>query len=75
MNILILDNFDSFTFNLYQCVGEILVNNNKNFAIDVARNNEITIEKIKKITTKKLSFHLALETQVILNISVFVQKY
>ena len=55
MNILILDNFDSFTFNLYQCVGEILVNNNKNFAIDVARNNEITIEKLK-ITTKNYHF-------------------
>ncbi len=54
MNILILDNFDSFTFNLYQCVGEILVNNNKNFAIDVARNNEITIEKIKKNNYEKI---------------------
>ncbi len=48
MKILIIDNYDSFTFNLYQYVGEILIDVGKKFKLDVLRNDEITIEKIKK---------------------------
>ncbi len=48
MNILIIDNYDSFTFNLYQYVGEILKNELKEFTLDVFRNDEITGEEIKK---------------------------
>lgn len=42
MKTLIIDNYDSFTFNLYQYVGELGGNPN------VLRNNEVTINDIKK---------------------------
>jgi anthranilate synthase component 2 len=43
MKTLIIDNFDSFTYNLYQTVGKL------NGKPVVFRNNELTIQKIKKI--------------------------
>ena len=48
VKILIIDNYDSFTFNLYQYVGEILTASKKKFTLDVARNDEITLAEIKK---------------------------
>lgn len=48
MKVLIIDNYDSFTFNLYQYLGEILVKRKEYFAIDVIRNNAITIEEISE---------------------------
>ena len=53
MKILIIDNYDSFTYNLYQAVGELLesikgkAGSVKN-SLDVFRNNEITLGQIKK---------------------------
>lgn len=41
--ILIIDNYDSFTYNLYQYVGEIYPD------IKVLRNDEFTIEDLKKL--------------------------
>lgn len=46
MKVLIIDNYDSFTYNLYQYIGEILMKNGKPFELDVLRNDEITINDI-----------------------------
>lgn len=48
MKILIIDNYDSFTYNLYQYVGEILTSAQKKFTLDVVRNDEISLNEIKK---------------------------
>jgi anthranilate synthase/aminodeoxychorismate synthase-like glutamine amidotransferase len=41
--ILLIDNYDSFTYNLYQLMGKI------NFDIKVVRNDSITIQEIEKL--------------------------
>ena len=41
--ILIIDNYDSFTYNLYQYIGEM------NPSIEVYRNDRITVDEIKEI--------------------------
>ncbi len=41
--ILLIDNYDSFSYNLYQLIGEV------NPDIKVIRNNELTIEEIEKL--------------------------
>ncbi|MDF2614261.1 MAG: glutamine amidotransferase of anthranilate synthase [Clostridia bacterium] len=44
--ILLIDNYDSFTYNLYQYIGEITPN------IAVYRNDELTAEDIKRLKPK-----------------------
>ena len=48
MKVLIIDNYDSFTYNLYQYVGEILTKKHEQFTIDVVRNDQITANEITK---------------------------
>jgi len=46
--ILIIDNYDSFTFNLYQMAGQI------NPDVIVIRNDKITVERVKKLNPSHL---------------------
>ncbi len=48
MKIIIIDNYDSFTFNLYQLVGEILTKKNIAFTLDVLRNDQVSLSQIKQ---------------------------
>lgn len=48
MKVLLIDNYDSFTYNLYQYVGELLARKGKPFVLDVVRNDEITVKEIVK---------------------------
>ena len=56
MKVLIIDNYDSFTFNLYQLCGEILnkyLNQHDNKVI-VKRNDELSITDINQINPDKI---------------------
>jgi anthranilate synthase component II len=46
--ILLIDNFDSFTFNLYQYLGEL------GETVSVIRNNQLTIEQIREMNPKAI---------------------
>ena len=48
--IFVLDNYDSFTYNLVQRLGEI----DKSLKIEVARNDQITIEQIKQLQPERI---------------------
>lgn len=48
LRILVIDNYDSFTFNLVQLIGKFTQN------IIVKRNDKVTLEEIKKINPDKI---------------------
>ncbi len=56
MNVLIIDNHDSFTFNLYQYVGEILqtMSNQEDFTVIVKRNNEISLAEVRAMNPDRI---------------------
>ncbi|GAA0310519.1 anthranilate synthase component II [Psychrobacter aestuarii] len=56
MNVLIIDNYDSFTFNLYQYVGEILqtLDGEKQPQVKVVRNNELTLEEVQALNPDRI---------------------
>ncbi|MCZ8341650.1 MAG: aminodeoxychorismate/anthranilate synthase component II [Leptospira sp.] len=54
MKVLILDNYDSFTYNLYQMVGEILDEAESSFHLEVLRNDEVPFETIKNTNYNKI---------------------
>jgi len=54
MKVLVIDNYDSFTFNLYQYIGEILSGKGDIFTIDVIRNDAITLAQIKQRRYNKI---------------------
>ena len=54
MMILIIDNYDSFTYNLYQLVGKYTDD------VEVVRNNEITIDEIEKMNPSHIQQKVAI---------------
>jgi len=46
--VLLMDNYDSFSYNLYQFIGAVNPN------IKVARNDEITVEEIRKLAPERI---------------------
>ncbi|MGE6475323.1 anthranilate synthase component II [Psychrobacter sp. NPDC078631] len=56
MNVLIIDNYDSFTFNLYQYVGEILqtLDSDEEASVIVKRNNEITLADVEAMNLDRI---------------------
>ncbi|MGP4716437.1 anthranilate synthase component II [Psychrobacter sp. T6-6] len=56
MNVLIIDNYDSFTFNLYQYVGEILqtLDGSNEAKVTVKRNNEITLADVQAMNLDRI---------------------
>ena len=63
--ILILDNYDSFTYNLVQYIGSMNPN------IQVSRNDQITINDIKRLLPERIVILLG---QVIQRMQVFQLK-
>ncbi len=59
MKVYIIDNYDSFTYNLYQYIGEILTRKTyfqevSDFSIVVKRNNEITLKDIENASPDRI---------------------
>lgn len=59
MKILIIDNYDSFTYNLYQYIGEILSTAQihgqlESFEVDVKRNDQITLEEVRQLNPDRI---------------------
>ena len=75
MKVVIIDNYDSFTFNLYQYCGEIL--NKRTLSgqneIIVKRNDEITVKNLENFNPDKIIISLAQVLQTKKNILVIAR--
>lgn len=59
MKVLIIDNYDSFTYNLYQFIGEVLESSQrsghvKDFEVIVKRNDQITLPAIRELAPDRI---------------------
>ncbi|MAY38308.1 MULTISPECIES: aminodeoxychorismate/anthranilate synthase component II [Spongiibacter] len=59
MKVLIIDNYDSFTYNLYQYIGEILTSEKNRGAVDdfsivVKRNDELSLAQIREMQADRI---------------------
>ncbi|WP_227430508.1 anthranilate synthase component II [Psychrobacter sp. I-STPA6b] len=54
MKVLIIDNYDSFTFNLYQYVGEILQAQDGHAEVIVKRNDEISLADVQAMNPDRI---------------------
>lgn len=59
MKVLVIDNYDSFTYNLYQYIGEVLSSAHnrgelEQFQIVVKRNDALTIEQIRALAPDRI---------------------
>ncbi len=73
--ILVIDNYDSFTYNLVQYLGEIcLKHKDVSQEIKVFRNDKITVDKIKKLRPKYIIISPGPSTPQNAGISVDVVK-
>ncbi|MFQ3231079.1 anthranilate synthase component II [Reinekea sp.] len=59
MKVLIIDNYDSFTYNLYQFIGEILESEKnrgliERFEVLVKRNDEVSLEEVKALKADRI---------------------
>jgi para-aminobenzoate synthetase component 2 len=52
--ILVIDNYDSFTYNLFQYVAEILKERHRNERVAVFRNDKITVNEIEDLAPQRI---------------------
>lgn len=55
MHVLIIDNYDSFVYNLYQYIGEILSeSHNSRFSVTVKRNDELNLADVRALSPDRI---------------------
>lgn len=52
--ILLVDNYDSFSFNLVQAIGELLAEKNENEELRVIRNDELSVSQVMELNPSRI---------------------